>query len=225
MHRLWATPADPLRRLQRLPRPAGPHATQRGAATVSTVPTQGPTQATAETRAGTQAGPRARLRLRLHAAPDKRQGPSGLEVPNTEVGKGMIALIGDSLAVGIGAQSPAHIRVDAKVGRTSAETVQALRKAPEDRLWVSLGANDSDDSTLGLRVAIKYALHGRTCVGWVEPPRRPRQRKILREAARRDERLKVVSIHGVHRSDGVHPGPQGYRTLVQRLARSCPLKG
>lgn len=137
----------------------------------------------------------------------------------------MIALIGDSLAVGIGAQSPAQVRVDARVGRTSEQAARALLRAPESRLWVSLGANDNDRDPEAFRSIVRIATQGRVCVAWVDPPQRPRLRRVLREEARRDERLKVVSIHGVHRSDGVHPGNDGYRTLERRLARSCPLKG
>lgn len=137
----------------------------------------------------------------------------------------MIALIGDSLAVGIGAQSPAQVRVDAREGRTAGEAVRALRRAPESSLWVSLGANDNDRDPAAFRSVVRIALKGRVCVAWVDPPQRPRLRRVLREEARRDGRLKVVSIKGVSRADGVHPGPTGYKTLGRRLARSCPLKG
>jgi len=127
-------------------------------------------------------------------------------------------LIGDSLAVGIAAAS--HVPAKAMVGRTSKQAAPLIARAPDDVLWVSLGANDPD-APGPFRVLVRRALRGRTCVAWLEPPRKPRLQSELRQASHRDHRLHVVSLKGVRRADGIHPGPAGYRLLAKRMRRAC----
>jgi len=123
---------------------------------------------------------------------------------------------GDSLAVGIAAAL--HTRSAAAVGRSSREGTAIIRRLPDTRLIVSLGANDAD-SDPRFRARIRLVLQGRRCVAWVAVTRKPRLDRILREETERDRRLRRVSLHGIPRADGVHP--RSYETLARRAEAAC----
>jgi hypothetical protein len=128
----------------------------------------------------------------------------------------MALLSGDSLAVGLAAYIH-HVKVDARVGRRSAEGAAIIRRYPDDTVYVSLGANDSDRDTAAFRRRVKLVVRGRECVAWLQIPRHPRLTHVLRTTPG----VKVVSIAGVHRSDGIHPTAEGYRVLARRMEQVC----
>lgn len=128
----------------------------------------------------------------------------------------MALLSGDSLAVGLAAYIH-HVKVDARVGRRSAEGAAHIRRYGDETLYVSLGANDSDSDTVAFRRRVKLIVRGRECVAWLQIPRRPRLNRVLRSVPGVD----VVSIAGVHRRDGVHPDAEGYRVLARRMTTVC----
>lgn len=128
----------------------------------------------------------------------------------------MTLLSGDSLAVGLAAYIH-HVKVDVKVGRRSAEGAAHIRRYKDSIIYVSLGANDSDyDKRFAQRV--KLIVAGRKCVAWLSVPKRPHLNYILSH----NKRVHLVSGAGVMRSDGIHPGPQGYKVLANRMINACP---
>lgn len=131
----------------------------------------------------------------------------------------MWLLTGDSIAVGLGSQLHPDALI-ATVGQGSGRGAALIRKAPQRRVVVSLGANDSDrDGRFRARVA--SVLRGRDCVVWLAIPEHPRLNRILTGVT--DSRLHVVRTH-VPRSDGIHPTAAGYKSLafsVRRALADC----
>lgn len=125
----------------------------------------------------------------------------------------MSLLTGDSLAVGISAFL--HVPVDAAVGRTSKQGLVHIERSRAKVLYVSLGANDPDDPVV-FRRRVRLIVQGRRCVAWLSIPRRPLLNHVLAT-----ENVTVVSIRGVRRRDGIHPGVAGYRRLATRMRQAC----
>jgi hypothetical protein len=125
---------------------------------------------------------------------------------------------GDSLAVGV-APHVHRARVDAAVGRGSAEGVRRIRNHGDRVLIVSLGVNDPPSAGQSFRQRVRLVLEGRECVAWITIPSRPELTAVLRTEANRDRRLRLVSMTGIALADGVHP--TSYRTLAGRAVRAC----
>jgi hypothetical protein len=133
-------------------------------------------------------------------------------------------LVGDSLAVGM---TPyAHARhVNAVIGRGSKSGAHAALRFGDRVALVSLGANDPARPSRGLRRRfrgrVRMVLLHRSCVAWLTVPSRPWVLRGLRSVRRRDARLRVVSVSGLRRVDGVHLTSAGYRVAARRLVSAC----
>lgn len=129
----------------------------------------------------------------------------------------MALLSGDSLAVGLAAYIH-HVKIDARVGRASKEGAAHIRRFKDDTVYVSLGANDPRGNAAIFRKRVRLIVRGRECVAWLQVPNRPDLNRILQSQSG----VKLVSGQGVRRSDGIHPGREGYRVLAKRMTTACP---
>lgn len=102
----------------------------------------------------------------------------------------------------------------AKVGQGSGRGAALIRKAPQRRVVVSLGANDSD-SDVHFRARVRSVAAGRDCVVWLEIPRHPRLNRVLRSSG-----VHMLKTSDVPRSDGLHPTHWGYRLIAGRVRRA-----
>lgn len=165
---------------------------------------------------------------------------------------GPTIVVGDSLAVGtrpfLQPLLPDRPLIwNAVNGRTTPQGMQALRGAlrlaQPAVVVVSLGSNDGPS---GSRFADRIQrtlrlIPASACVVWptiVRPPRKGDAaglNRALRDAARRDGRLRLVDWVGAVRSgrvvlpDGLHPNPVGYaersRMVASVIERRCPATG
>lgn len=126
---------------------------------------------------------------------------------------------GDSIAVGLGSHLPEATAVRARVGRESREGLRVIRSLRTHVLVVSLGINDDPAASAVFRRRVRLAIDGRDVVVWLTMRRHPAFNDALRDVARDDHRLCVVSGI-VPTVDGTHPTPGGYRTLRLRVRRA-----
>lgn len=122
-------------------------------------------------------------------------------------------IMGDSLAVGVGASAP-ECRTAAKVGVTSEGFYENFVNLPGARhVLISLGSNDGGtDPTKTLR-KVRCKAKGER-VTWILPMREGRQRDAVRAVASEFGDA-VIDPRGHGRSpDGVHPDAKGYRSIA-----------
>jgi hypothetical protein len=153
---------------------------------------------------------------------------------------GRVALVGDSLNVGIEPYLPDEldrwqIENHNQVGRATWEGVDVLleerpRLAP--RVVISLGTNDPAGDPAGFRDSLREALGAagpRRCVVWLTIHRAGHEdfNDILRSEAAQRPNLVLVDWAGMVRdhpawlaSDGVHATPQGYAGRAEAVARA-----
>lgn len=124
-------------------------------------------------------------------------------------------VIGDSIAVGVGAAMPECV-TEARVGITSAAYLRQFRSEPTGTMVISLGANDgagTDDApTLRrLRAQVRAAR-----VIWVLPARPASARTaIATVSAEYGDRL--VDSAPWAGPDGMHPGAAGYLAIAREI--------
>jgi hypothetical protein len=238
------TPVRLTLRVDRAPKPAS--ATPRRRSSARRPPTTStPTPATPP--AASTATPTA-------PAPTQTQAPAPTPTqpaPSTGRSTGTLALIGDSLAVGVRSLLPGllpgwSVSVDGRVSRPLAEGMSILsgtsiRSDGSTVLALSLFTNDDPTHTSQLRAAVKQTLDRvgpNGCVVWATIARPPvngvsydAANSLLGRLARSDSRLRIVpwaeqtaarpSLLG---ADGVHPTPAGYQLrarLYAQAAQSC----
>ena len=123
------------------------------------------------------------------------------------------AVIGDSLAVGIGAWAPA-CAVAAKVGIRSSSFARAHPEPVEAEVVViSLGANDSAaDQTLSSLAAVRTTVRARQ-VWWILPSKPAASRRVIAAIAGAlgDHSVDTGAVVG---SDGLHLTGEGYRAIA-----------
>ncbi|MDP9347392.1 MAG: hypothetical protein M3P44_17075 [Actinomycetota bacterium] len=199
--------------------------------------------------------PRRRTAAKSGTKPRPTSQSPAAPLPSPAPGSGAardLVVIGDSLAVGIGAALPAdlpgwRVQVDGRVGRPLAEGLAVMAErpiAPDGSmvLAVSLFTNDDPTHTAQLRAAVSIALGrvgARGCVVWGTIARPPLNgvsyqaaNAVLERAAAADPRLRLVpwaqataQRPALLGPDGVHPTPQGYQLLARLYAdaaASCP---
>jgi lysophospholipase L1-like esterase len=120
--------------------------------------------------------------------------------------------MGDSIALGVGAQLPACQTV-AKVGIGSpsfaaAHTVQVSG----DLVVISLGSNDGRSDTSASLEVVRSRITAYRVV-WILPAVGARDAVRRVAALHGDRTLDVLPLVG---RDGVHPGGSGYRDLARR---------
>jgi hypothetical protein len=181
-------------------------------------------------------------------APTETQTQPG---PSSGRGRGTLAMIGDSLAVGVRSLLPGllpgwQVSVNGRVSRPLAEGMGILSNTsiPSDGstvLAVSLFTNDDPTHTSQLQAAVRQTLDRvgpNGCAVWATIARPPvngvtydAANSLLRRLARADSRLRIVpwaeetaarpTLLG---PDGVHPTPAGYQrraSLYAQAAQSC----
>lgn len=128
---------------------------------------------------------------------------------------------GDSIAIGVAqAAKPPPALVQAYPGIGSSFAARLIPPT-RHRLIVSMGTNDDPrGSTRAFRRYMRKALDGRRCVAWLMIRRHPRFNAILRREAQRNHRLRLVSVRGVHTTDGIHPTAKGYAKLARRATKT-----
>jgi lysophospholipase L1-like esterase len=152
---------------------------------------------------------------------------------------------GDSLAVGTEPYLPRdlpgwRVRQSASVSRHAPDGVELLRsygsRLPRV-VFISLGTNDDPRFVSTFRTAIRRALRivgPHRCIVWATVHRPPvagtsyaGYNRVLRDMGRREPRLRAFDWERMaHRhpswfgSDGVHPGPTGYRARARAIARN-----
>jgi hypothetical protein len=153
---------------------------------------------------------------------------------------GRVALVGDSLNVGIEPYLPGELdrwQIDNynQVGRATWEGVDVLlqerhRLAP--RVVISLGTNDPASDRAGFRESLRDALGAAgpaRCVVWLTIYRDGHDgfNDILRSEAAQRPNLMLVDWAGMVRdhpewlaSDGVHATPEGYEGRAEAVARA-----
>ena len=119
-------------------------------------------------------------------------------------------IVGDSIALGTGYWLP-HCRTDATIGISSPAYAAAhVYRVRLDLVVVSLGSNDGREHTIDALEAVRSRIDAR--VIWLLPA--VGARAAVQAVARRhgDQILDVRPWVG---QDGVHPTPDGYRTLAR----------
>lgn len=123
--------------------------------------------------------------------------------------------IGDSIAVGVAAYTPACIN-QAHVGQTTGQTLDTIKQLPHraNHVIVSVGSNDRPNVTAEL-IALRTQL-GNKCVTWLLPFANKKIRwEITRLAQKHGDR--ILDIKPLVSGDGVHPTRAGYETLAKQL--------
>jgi hypothetical protein len=153
---------------------------------------------------------------------------------------GSVALVGDSLNVGIEPYLPGELsrwRIENhnQVGRVTEEGVDVLRREGgrlARRVVISLGTNDPAGDVEGFRADLRDALAAagpRRCVVWLTIHREGHERfndVLRREAAERPNLLLVdwAAMVRAHpewlAADGVHATPGGYARRAEAVAQA-----
>jgi hypothetical protein len=128
------------------------------------------------------------------------------------------AVIGDSIAVGVGRYLP-ECRIEARVGVTSGQFVRGLLSPVEaGRVVISLGVNDgpSAATVMNLRI-VREAVQG-AAVFWLLPANHEYARVAIRVVAGEfGDRL--IDAGRETGPDGLHPTGAGYRALAGLVGR------
>ncbi|MGC0155266.1 hypothetical protein ACPRNU_22630 [Chromobacterium vaccinii] len=125
-------------------------------------------------------------------------------------------VIGDSLAVGISRGLPG-CAVQAKVGRTTRQSIAVVPGQPYQVIVVSTGSNDKDRASIEELRQLRLRLQARTVV-WVIPSPKFRAASYVQFVAREFGDL-VQPVGSVLGPDNVHPTRTGYRRLSASLAQ------
>jgi hypothetical protein len=132
------------------------------------------------------------------------------------------AVVGDSLAVGIGTRLPQCTRL-ATVGMSSVrfenKELPKLQEGNWSTIVVSLGSNDPtiDRETLGrIRVALKNKNKAQASTYVWVLPRESVKAATLKEWALR-QHDQVLTTRDLASKDNLHPTPEGYQTLAKKV--------
>lgn len=125
-------------------------------------------------------------------------------------------VLGDSLAVGISRGLPGCM-AQAKVGRTTRQSIAVAPGQPFQVIVISTGSNDKDRVSLEELRMLRLRLQARAVV-WVVPSPQFRAAAYVQFVAREfgDLTQPVDSVLG---PDNVHPTRTGYRRLSAGLAQ------
>ncbi len=146
----------------------------------------------------------------------------------------MIFLVGDSLAVGMEHYVPKTWKVDALGGRPMQAGAPIIRKSKAGVLVISLGTNNAPSELPLLKRTVRSSITApHRCAVWSTIYRKGYDysafnRYLLRAHRAHPRRLQVAgwATRAARLvSDGVHPGPAGYRLrtkLYREAAARCP---
>lgn len=123
-------------------------------------------------------------------------------------------VLGDSLAVGVGQGLP-RCDVVAKVGRTTAQIIDAAPEASYPVAILSAGSNDGSRASLPQLRALRDRVKANQVI-WVVPASQFPAADMVRNLAveYHDAVIHVDSLLG---PDKVHPTPNGYKQVADQL--------